>query len=86
MSSRIAAQRCTTGSSPSESVRLDFTGFCRDKSQREAARVRRPIAFLLSRGSGTRLPARVNGAICASNTPIHFAVTVSKSRAASKGR
>jgi hypothetical protein len=50
------------------------------------APVRHPIQSLAKhthrgRGNGTRLPARVNAAICASNTPIHFAVTVSKSRA-----
>ena len=34
-----------------------------------------------ARGSGTPLPGRVNEAACASNTPMHFAVTATTSRA-----
>jgi hypothetical protein len=53
------------------------------------ALARRPMMFLAkrmavqakARGSGTRLPARVNEAACASNTPMHFAVTATTSRA-----
>jgi len=52
------------------------------------ALARRPMTFpakrmavqAKARGSGTPLPARVNEAVCASNTPMHFAVTVIKSR------
>jgi hypothetical protein len=53
------------------------------------ALARRPMTFLAkrmavqakARGSGTRLPARVNAAACASNTLMHFAVTATTSRA-----
>jgi hypothetical protein len=51
------------------------------------ALARRPMMFLAkrmpvrARGSGTRLPARANAAACASNTPMHFAVTGTKRRA-----
>jgi hypothetical protein len=50
------------------------------------ALVRRPMTFLgkqrpKARGSGTRVPARVNVALCASNTPMRVAVTATKSRA-----
>ena len=53
------------------------------------ALARRPMTFPAKRmavqakvrGSGTRLQARVNAAACASNTPMHFAVTATTSRA-----
>jgi hypothetical protein len=50
------------------------------------ALVRRPMTFLgkqlpKARGSGTRALARVNAALCASNTPISVAVTATRSRA-----
>ena len=50
------------------------------------ARVRRPMTFLgkqlpKARGSGTRVPARVDAALCASSTPMRVAVTAIKSRA-----
>jgi hypothetical protein len=53
------------------------------------ALARHPMMFLAkrmavqtkARGSGTPLPGRVNEAACASNTPMHFAVTATTSRA-----
>jgi hypothetical protein len=50
------------------------------------ALARRPMTFLVkqlgrARGSGTRVPARVNAALCASSTPMQVVVTATKSRA-----
>jgi hypothetical protein len=53
------------------------------------ALVRRPMTFLAkrmpvqakARGNGTRLPVRLDAAACASNTPMHFAVTATTRRA-----
>jgi hypothetical protein len=55
-------------------------------SSTRLALVRRPMTSLgkqlaRARGSGTRVPARVDAALCASNTPMQVAVTATKRRA-----